>query len=371
MFSEAHPVIRRAIRFALLPHCFFNLVDWKECRKPKLAVALDLLYIFFVLRDYPDNYGPCRLWEKPRSEWAFYFGSNYNPYQRSRLRTRVQPFHLEVVLNNKEVCHHLCKAFEIPVPEVLCSLDPDEPLIAQQLRNLLQASGDDQVIVKPVNGHAGRGIALFRSGPDGLQIRRCDEWERVTEFQPPERSIVQRLVSQDPRLDEVAPNSINTLRLLTMLTRSDEVILLGASMRFGVGSAFVDNWSAGGVAVGVDSDDGRLLKMGYDKRGTQHLEHPVSGIQFSGFEIPNWSEAVRLGELVQRSFPFTKILGLDLAFTPNGVVLIELNSDADFVFQEQTSGPLLHSRETWKAFRDYALFYNEKQRTLFGKGNGD
>ena len=84
------PYVRRFLRFLALPYCF-SKVNWKECTKTKTQVAFDFLYIFFRLKYFPDNYSPCRLWEKNRAEWAYYYGSNYDPYQRRQLRKVVQP----------------------------------------------------------------------------------------------------------------------------------------------------------------------------------------------------------------------------------------------------------------------------------------
>ena len=89
MLSESHPLIRRVIRFLALPYCFFKMIDWKECQISKYQVLRDLLYIFFRLKYFPDNYSLCRLWEKERTQWAYYYGSIYDAYQRSQLRCSV------------------------------------------------------------------------------------------------------------------------------------------------------------------------------------------------------------------------------------------------------------------------------------------
>lgn len=107
------------------------------------------------------------------------------------------------------------------------------------------------------------------------------------------------------------------------------------------------------------------MKFAFDKTGRRYTRHPISEVEFADLPVPGWDEAVALGERVQRSFPFFRLLGMDLAFTQQGVVLVEINNDADLVFQEQTSGPLLASRATWQAFYEYDLLYNRKQRQLF------
>jgi hypothetical protein len=365
MFSESHRVVRRAVRFFLLPYCFLRLVNWKECKKSRFAVLGDLLYIFFVLNDYPDNYGPCRLWEYSRKEWPKFYGSNYNPHQRERLRREVHPLDLERALRDKEVADGLCRRMGIPVPETVGILYPGQA-VSTELDSMFGKTTSDRLIIKPVHGHAGLGVALALRETSGRLIIKSGSRELApSEYVLPESCLVQEVLVQTADLAAIAPSSLNTLRLLTMLDRSDEVLVVGASMRFGVGSAFIDNWSAGGIAVGVDQDRGTLMAYGYDKKGNRYTHHPISQVKFDGLSIAGWESALDVGYKVQRAFPFFKLLGMDLGFTDSGVVLIEINNDADLVFQEQTSGPLLASRRIWDAFAEYDLFYNEKQRALF------
>jgi glutathione synthase/RimK-type ligase-like ATP-grasp enzyme len=364
MLRESHYLIRYLMRFILLPYCYLFQVNWRVCKKSRIAVAVDFLYIFFVLRNYPDNYGACRLWEVPREEWAKYFGSNYNPFQRAVLRRSVHPFVLERAFQDKEVCDGICRKMGLPVPEQVGVISPSTGA-SSAIREMLSTTLSGRLIIKPVNGHAGLGVALASWDNGRPVIRVGGRSMSLDEYTPPERCLVQKVLSQHQDVAVVAPSSMNTLRLLTMMLPDERVIIVGASMRFGVGDSFIDNWSAGGVAVGVDHREGTLMAHGFDKRGNIYLEHPVSGVRFAGFRLTQWSAAIDLGVRVQEAFPFFKLLGMDIGFTPDGPVLIEINNDADLVFQEQTSGPLLAARETWEAFREYALLYNAPQRRIF------
>lgn len=364
MFAESPVFVRRLIRFLLLPYCYVKLVNWRDCSRSKFGVALDFAYIFFVLKDYPEHYGRCRLWEVERAEWARYYGSNYNPHQRQRLRREVHPFHLEMAMRDKEVADGLCRNLGIPVPETLGILEPGET-VSDQLSGIFQRTDADRLIIKPVDGHAGMDIALAARQSDQIVLHADNMVVNCGDYRPPTRSLVQKVVVQHPLVSEIAPSSLNTLRLVTMLTKSDDVIIIGACMRFGVGESFVDNWSRGGVAVAVDHARGQLLDTGYDRAGNRFTHHPVSCVEFRGFSLPSWSEAMALGVQVQRAFPFFKILGMDLGFSNEGVILIELNNDAHLMLHEQTAGPLLASRRVWEAFREYDLLYNDKQRQLF------
>jgi len=364
VLSEAHPLIRRAIRFALLPYCFFKLVDWRECTKSRIAVAFDFLYIFFVLRDFPDNYGPCRLWERPRKEWALYFGSNYNPHQKALLRRRVNPLPLQLVYNDKHVCDLLCRGIGVPVPMLYGTVDAGEN-VADRVLRCLEAVGAREAMVKPIHGHAGIGVMRAQREGNQIVLSRGAGVIPSGGMRALEKCIIQEVVQQDLQVSAFAPSSVNTIRILTMLDPAGNAFVVAASMRFGRGDSVVDNWSAGGVAVGVDRSNGQLLGVAYDKSGNRYTTHPSAGLSFQGFQVPRWSEIVELSLKVQRELPFNRMLGLDVAVCVGGVVLIEVNPDADIMFQEQTSGPLFASRRTWEVFRDYGLLYNRQQRRLY------
>lgn len=363
MFSEAPAWLRHCMRFAMLPRLFAS-IDWNTCSRGRIGVLFDFLYSFFVLKNFPDNYGPCRLWERPRNEWALYFGSNYNPYQRARLRREVHPYHLEQGLRSKIVADALCRSMGLPVPIERAVLHKRENA-ERPLREAFARSGSTRLIIKPEFGHAGLGIAMAEQIDGQVVINTAGRKTKPKDFVVWERMVVQDVLVQSEVIARVADRSINTLRLLTMLTKDGQFVPIGASMRFGIGDAYIDNWSAGGVAVGVDMHSGTLKAHAFDKKGRSYASHPVSGVVFDGFLLPEWRDALILGERVQRAFPFFRILGMDIAFTRHGPVLIEINNDADTVFQEQTSGPLFASKVVWEAFRSYDLLISNKQKALY------
>lgn len=369
MLSEAHPAIRQFLRFCALPYCYVRQVDWRECGKSRWAVASDLLYIFFRLRYYPDNYRPCRLFEKPRSEWAYYYGSSYNPWARQKLRREVQPFGWVAFFTDKTRSEAHFRAHGIPMPRTFAVLDPSGDF-RQAARNALRESRCSRLIMKPVAGAGGRGICMLVDGPDGCHVDTMSGETSLEMFRLSEKYLVQEILTQDERVTAIYGGSVNTIRVLTLLTRDGEVLVLSAVMRFGVGGAFVDNWSAGGIAVGVDHVNGRLMKWAFDKRGRRFDAHPKSGFRFEGFQVPCWSELLLLSERVQRAVPDYRLTGLDVALTPSGPKVIEVNANPDLVFQEQTAGPLLRDRRVLKEFGAYELLTNRYQRRLLPGESG-
>ena len=70
-------------------------------------------------------------------------------------------------------------------------------------------------------------------------------------------------------------------------------------------------------------------------------------------------------------YPFYKLIGMDIAVTQVGPVLIEVNANPDIVFQEQTSGPLFKDKRVLKEFDKYDLLVNKYQKKLLDQDDLD
>jgi hypothetical protein len=323
----------------------------------------DLLHIFFRLRYFPDNYSPCRFWEKDRSLWDYYYGSSYHPYQRAKLRKGVQPFEYINLFDDKEVCELLSRGIGVKLPLYYGVVFPGMDYRARIINAVKSAPGE-KVIIKPVKGQAGRGIILAYKSGDRVRALSGRTDVDITQFELSDRCVLQEVICQNEAISRFSSSSVNTIRIVTLLNKEDKSLILSSSMRFGVGEAYVDNWSAGGVAVGVDHNTGVLKSIAYDKKGRQYNEHPVSKLVFNGFQIPQWKEVVEMSLKVQNKCSFFKMLGLDIAVTSSGPVLIEINPNPDLIFQEQTAGPLLADRLILEEFDKYDLLINKYQKRL-------
>ncbi|GAW65980.1 hexapeptide transferase family protein [Geoanaerobacter pelophilus] len=358
------PYLRRFIRFLALPYYFFCCIDWKICRKNKLAVCLDLLYIFFVLKHYPDNYFYCRFWEKKREEWKYYFGSIYDAYQRRQFKKYIYNRENFVLFANKQICYQLCHDAGFPLPPQFGTLYPHEDYRSRLAACLAQTPPGERLIVKAVDGMGGRGIVVaFRDG-DGVKVRRNDTVCDLAQFELNHPAVVQQYVRQHHLVQQFSPTT-NTIRLSTML-KSDYsgVVLVCAIMRFGVGGSAVDNLCSGGVAVGVDLTTGRLGEFAVGFAGKLHARHPDSGLPFKDFQIPYWPEVVELAKRVQQHFHYHKLLGLDLCITEEGPLLIEINEEQDLGGTEMVYGPVLKNPEVLDQFKAYNLLVSRVQHKM-------
>lgn len=351
------PYFRRFLRFLALPYCYFRLVNWAECKASKLQVLKDLFYIFFALKYFPDNYSLCRLWEKDRSEWIYYYGSIYDPYQRSRLRKKVQKKEYEIIFQDKNICYKLCQASNLPLPRQYGVIEPFGDY-KKFIKLIFDKNEITQLMIKPVAGKGGKGILLASIEERRIFIRSGLERIPIDDFVLTETAVAQDFVVQHPSLSAISP-SVNTIRIVTLLTIESQVLIIGALIRFGVDNAYVDNTCSGGVAAGINLDSGTLKDVAYDNKSRIYSDHPTSKIVFKGYCIPYWEEVLLLAQKIQEEFSFYKLLGSDIAITAKGPVVIEINGAHDNVGLEQKCGPILLDPRVRYEFKQHNLLINK------------
>jgi hypothetical protein len=365
LFSGVRICYERFKQFLLLPSCYAHLMSRKDLRAPGWRSARDFLVLFFAHKTFPDHYQRYRLWEVDRADWKYYYGSNYHPHQQARLKKAVQPPAYRVLFNDKYLSGLLCKALGIRMPLIYGVIEPAGDYRAL-IETWLQSSAAGAVIIKPLFGETGRGIVLAEKVDRRVRIRSSTGLRDLEDFVLEEKAVVEEVVRQDGRMAEFSSASVNTLRIVTMLTRHGDVLIVSAALRAGIGGAIIDNWSAGGIGVGIDRRTGRLEKFAYDKLARAYPTHPTTGIVFEDRPVPEWDRLAAFAADVQRAFPFYRLLGLDLALDQAGEpVLIEINGSADLTFNEQVAGPLLKSVDVLRAFGDDDLLVNRHQRRLY------
>ncbi len=370
LFSGVRLRYERLKQFFMLMPCYASLRSRNDMRSPGWRTAGDLLVLFFSYRTFPDHYERYRLWEVDRGDWKYYYGSNYHPHQQKRLRKAVQPAAYRVLFNDKYLCGLLCKALGIRTPLIYGVIDPAGDYRAR-IETWLRASAAGAVIIKPQFGEMGRNIVLAERTDRRIRIRSGTGLRELEDFVLTEKAVVQEVVRQDGRMALFSDASVNTVRILTMLTGHGDILIVSAALRAGIGGAIIDNWSAGGIGVGIDCRGGRLKKFAYDKRSRAYPAHPTTGVVFEDRPVPEWDRLSAFAADVQRAFPFYRLLGLDLALDQAGEpVLIEINGAADLTFNEQVAGPLLKSVDVLRAFGDEDLLVNRHQRRLYADLGG-
>lgn len=163
------------------------------------------------------------------------------------------------------------------------------------------------------------------------------------------RFLFQERIDQHPAMGSLHPASVNTIRLVTYY-RNGKPTLFCASARMGTTGRTVDNWSAGGLSIGVDSVTGELQREAFFKPGGggRTTRHPDTGAVFGGFRIPHFQEAVELVIRLHEHLPQIHSIGWDIAIATHGPVVIEGNDDWHGIV------PMLHERDVRR--RLHAMF---------------
>lgn len=141
-------------------------------------------------------------------------------------------------------------------------------------------------------------------------------------------NIAEAFVYQHKALQQLSPNSLNTVRFVTQLTTDNNAEIIGAMLRMGIHKE-TDNLSSGGIACDIDLKTGKICSNGvtFDTTLPEFEIHPVSGLKLIGFEIPFWQEVVNMCKQAAQQNTDNKSIGWDVAITDDGPLLIEANND--------------------------------------------
>ncbi len=121
------------------------------------------------------------------------------------------------------------------------------------------------------------------------------------------------------------PTSLNTVRAFTLLKRDGTIEILGIMLRVGREGMHVDNWGSGGICYDFDISTGVCLGAGCDKKNNKYIFHPDSNIKMVGFQLPNFDELKTIIIQLAAKVPEAKYVGWDIAITPYGYELVEMN----------------------------------------------
>ena len=135
--------------------------------------------------------------------------------------------------------------------------------------------------------------------------------------------IFQETIEQSDITAKLHPKSLNTIRIMTLILDND-VKILPAAFRMGVGDSKVDNASFGGIYCKIN-EDGTLSNFAYDALGKKFDFHPDGG-SFSRVKINNIDEIKKMVKNAAQRFPHFRLIGWDIALDKNNVpVIIEAN----------------------------------------------
>lgn len=190
-----------------------------------------------------------------------------------------------------------------------------------------------EFIYKPsIASYGGKNVKFFKN-PSYFQVK-----ELLTK--PPIKNLIfQEIVQQSQQTAYLHPISLNTIRVMTLMI-NNEIKILPAALRIGVGQNRVDNASSGGIYCKINKD-GTLSNYACDALGNKFLKHP-NGKSFTEVKIGSLSCIYDLVKEAAQRIPHFRLIGWDIAINKNEEpIIIEANltmSGLDVI--ETVCGPL-------------------------------
>ncbi|MCM1452581.1 MAG: hypothetical protein NC102_09985 [Clostridium sp.] len=137
--------------------------------------------------------------------------------------------------------------------------------------------------------------------------------------------MLEEAIENSECLKRLAPGSLNTVRIVTLIDKEGKLRILASVLRMGNGTAFTDNYHDGGMACAIDPSSCRLKGKAYGMGCAEYEEHPFSKIKFDGYKIEGFDQCLALAEKLAYEEPEARYVGWDFAITPNGIDVIEGN----------------------------------------------
>jgi hypothetical protein len=278
----------------------------------------------------------------PRSELDL-FVSRREAYA---LQDALNPEGFRALAEDKALFARFCEWRALPAPRVLGLYRRDgagwtpgaaTPSGPAAWRDWIVGALPDEFVLKPAWGHLGKGVRVIVREGDGFRDvggGRLDAAGvlRVMDEHPDWPAwIVQERIRNHPDLRRLSgTETVQTVRVLSLLGRGGAARVLRADLRVVMGDAVVDNWrdgTTGNAVAPVDRATGRLgdaIGPSPDGRGlVVHPRHPRTGERFADVVLPGWGRAVALVERAAVEIAPMRALGWDVVLGPDGPLLLE------------------------------------------------
>ena len=178
-----------------------------------------------------------------------------------------------------------------------------------------------EVIVKPAQeSGGGRDIAFYDTKAD------ADELKKVLMDKEYSNYIIQDIVRQHNELAKMHPESLNTVRIYTLMLE-DGVHVLSASLKMGAGSSRLDNVERNsGIIAGV-KDNGELMDTAYfDLYSGKTTDRHPGGMLLSEIRVPEFDKMIETVKRLAQYAGNFRMIGWDMSVDEDGnIVLIEAN----------------------------------------------
>jgi hypothetical protein len=233
---------------------------------------------------------------------------------------------------------------------------------AEALADFLREGARYPLFAKPIFGVQSRG-AWQVDGHDKSTDRllKPDGHIPVAEFArqiataPGDGYMFQDLLKLHPDLAAVCGNLVSTMRLVILQPDSAPRIM-HTLWKIRSKANVADNfWRPGNMLAQIDTDSGRVLRVvqGVGPSQVELENHPETGKRLLGLAMPDWDRTKAMVLECAQIFPKLRYHSWDIAPTPSGPVIVEINTGGAFALPQVAEAKGILSDE----FRDFLKFH--------------
>ena len=369
--------ILRWLQSAYLPfNPKYNTPQFSGARKSKMRMCWESLVWNFKFKELCNYYFVYGLDQKGRSPKDYMAYTEFrvirnilNIRQRENVRTKYT-FNYLALVRDKFVFYQYCKSLGISFPKTIALVSngkvswyDGEHMIWSDLETITQK--EFKAFCKETTGEGGQGAFVLDVFDGKVTISGKDATlDELKKKFGASTYIMQEQIKNHHLLSEIYPNSLNTLRLHTILNRDGSVDFFSAVQRFGAHGSIVDNGCYGGMFVGVN-EKGVLNDFGCHephlgfKKLVIHDNHPDTNKRFAGLQLPYWEKILETAKTFHKFMYGIPSIGWDIAITEDGFCFTEAGEDWEMAFDQAVNGG---QRKHFYETHGYAL--NIKLRKL-------
>ena len=265
------------------------------------------------------------------------------------------------------LCARILEGSGISMPRTLAVIDrtnrsyPGTRTIgtAAELREfaLAHVRNDATVFAKENRGIAGFGTFLVQDADRDRLHLRGEGWftyeHCLDKLVGDTVYILQPAESNHPFLARYA-DALATVRVCLLVT-SDGPRAPFALVKLPRGDNTSDHqWKKGNLACGVDPGTGVILRAcTREPLGTtDYADHPDTGARIVGETLPMWDDVIGLAFACSEIFAPVRYQSVDVAITPEGPMLIEINTGGAFDLAQLANGRGFLTDEVQEFFRE-------------------
>ena len=349
----AQRVLAQALTMMVWPFAvlvqFWQMRRFYGAEEMPIQRAPDAIWVALRHNILPAEYYAYKLWQPKRR-------MSIDNYLYSHEAARIfkvinRPFQMDPI-GDKLAFYEMCKTHALPTPPVLAAFAPTRTLLDFE-------SGQPpefDLFVKPRVGLAGHGAERFRwregafEGECGGRISRKDLLEHLAVRARKENRtlLVQPNLSNHPDFRIETNGGLTTARLVTGHSSDGDVTAIFGFIYFARSGRIT---AQHGHAALIDITSGRLLaasgREGSGAKGVDPGYHNNFALISPNqpFRLPYWNAALQYAKIAHKACSNIVFVGWDIAFTPDGPMLLEGNANwsAD-EYQTITGLPLGHTR---------------------------